>query len=127
VHAPGLYVHLEPGTMFLGAGMWHPEPDALHALRTAIAAAPAKWRKTVDDPPLSAEWRQAGSSLKRAPQGFVADHPDIEDLKRTDFVLDTQLNVPDVKSPNLVAVAAGSFALTQPYLKFLCSALKIAC
>mgnify|MGYP003430300666 FL=1 len=36
VHAPGLYVHIQPGTLFLGAGMWHPEPDALHALRTAI-------------------------------------------------------------------------------------------
>ena len=127
VHAPGLYIHIQPGMLFLGAGMWHPEPDALHALRTAIAVAPAKWRKIVDDPRLTAEWQQGGSSLKRAPKGFVADHPNIEDLKRTDFILDTQLTVPDVKSVKLVAVAADAFAMTQPYLKFLCSALKIAC
>ena len=127
VHAPGLYVHIQPGMLFLGAGMWHPEADALHALRTAIAVAPSKWRKIVDEPALTAEWRQAGSSLKRPPAGFVADHPNIEDLKRTDFILDTQLTVSDVRSSDLVAVAADTFATTVPYLKFLCSALRIAC
>lgn len=127
VHAPGLYVHIQPGMLFLGSGMWHPEPDALHALRTAVAAAPAKWRKIVDDPALTAQWSQAGSSLKKPPRGFVADHPNIEDLKRTDFILDTQLTASDVKSAELVAVAAEAFSLTQPYLKFLCSALRIAC
>lgn len=127
VHAPGLYVHIQPGMLFLGAGMWQPEPDALHALRTAIAAAPLKWRKIVDDAGLKSEWQQAGSSLKRPPKGFVADHPNIEDLKRTDYILDSQLSVPDVRNPNLVTKAADAFALTQPYLRFLCSALKISC
>ena len=127
VHAPGLYVHIQPGLLFLGSGMWQPEPDALHALRTAIAVSPARWRKIVDDPSLMKEWRQGGSSLKRPPKGFVADHPNIEDLKRTDFILDSQLNAADVKSADLVGAAATAFVMTQPYLKFLCSALKIAC
>lgn len=29
VHAPGLYLHLEPQRSFLGAGLWHPDPDTL--------------------------------------------------------------------------------------------------
>ncbi len=127
VHAPGLYVHIQPGTMFLGAGMWRPEADPLHALRMAIAASPAKWRKIVHDPALTQRWRQAGASLKRPPKGFVADHPVIEDIKRTDFILDALLTVSDVKNPNLVEVAAEHFAMTKSYLQFLCSTLKIAC
>lgn len=126
VHAPGLYVHIQPGTMFLGAGMWHPESDALHALRTAIAAYPSKWRAIVDDRNLTQVWSQAGASLKRPPKGFVAGHPAIEDLKRTDFILDTPLTPAEVKSSGLVKVVAESFALTKPYVRFLCAALKIS-
>src|SRR4029079_19043943 len=36
VHAPGLYVHIVPGSCFLGAGIWHPDPHALRAIRTEI-------------------------------------------------------------------------------------------
>src|SRR6185436_18884928 len=56
VHAPGFYVHIQPGSMFLGAGMWHPEPDALLSLRNAIAASHANWRRIVEDPTLTREW-----------------------------------------------------------------------
>ena len=125
VHAPGLYVHIQPGMMFLGAGMWRPEPDALHSLRAAIAASPSGWRRIVGQASLIRRWRQAGAALKRPPRGFAPDHPAIEDLRRTDFILDTPLKLSDAKSPGLVASVAGAFALTVPYLKFQCAALKI--
>jgi uncharacterized protein (TIGR02453 family) len=127
VHAPGLYVHVQPGRMFLCAGMWHPEPDALHAIRVAIAASHQKWRKIVDDEALTQNWRQAGESLKRPPRGFVAEHPGIGDIKRTDFIVDMPLSLADVKSPKLVDLVAENFAATKPYLKFVCSALRIDC
>lgn len=126
VHAPGLYVHIQPGMLFLGAGMWRPEPEALHALRAAVAASPTKWRKVVDDKALMRDWRQAGAALKRPPRGFAPDHPAIEDLKRTDFILDRPLRVTQAKSPKLVEAVADAFVLTTPYLKFQCAALKIA-
>src|SRR4051794_18703539 len=36
-HAPGFYLHLEPGSVFLACGTWRPERDTLHAIRSAIA------------------------------------------------------------------------------------------
>jgi len=125
VHAPGLYVHIEPRLMFLGAGMWRPEPDALQALREAIAASPAKWRTIVKEPALARRWSQAGASLKRSPRGFPPDHPAIEDLMRTDFILDTPIKATEAASPKFVSTVAEAFALTRGYLKFQCSALKI--
>lgn len=125
VHAPGLYVHVEPDRTFLGAGMWHPEAEALLALRNAIAASPAKWRRVVDDPALSACWRQAGASLKRPPRGFAADHEAVEDLKRTDFILDSPLKLTAVRKPGLVEDVAARLVRAAPYLRFQCSALKI--
>ena len=35
VHAPGFYLHLEPGNIFAGAGIWRPENKALIKIREA--------------------------------------------------------------------------------------------
>lgn len=44
VHAPGFYLHLEPGGCFAAAGLWHPDPPALAEVRDAIVERPAAWR-----------------------------------------------------------------------------------
>ena len=31
--APGFYLHVAPGEVFMGAGIWHPQPDALKQIR----------------------------------------------------------------------------------------------
>ncbi len=36
VHAPGLYVHLEPDACFIAAGIWLPPSEPLAAIRQAI-------------------------------------------------------------------------------------------
>jgi uncharacterized protein (TIGR02453 family) len=45
VHAPGFYLHLEPGNVFLGAGIWHPETKTLLRIREAIVDDPTGWRR----------------------------------------------------------------------------------
>jgi uncharacterized protein (TIGR02453 family) len=42
--APGYYLHLEPGHVFMGAGVWHPGADALRAIRAAIVKDPRGWK-----------------------------------------------------------------------------------
>src|SRR4051812_46691602 len=32
VHAPGVYFHLEPGSVFVAAGLWRPEPKVAHRI-----------------------------------------------------------------------------------------------
>jgi uncharacterized protein (TIGR02453 family) len=48
-HAPGVYLHLEPGSVFMGCGTWRPDGDTLHAIRTAIASKPGRWQAIVED------------------------------------------------------------------------------
>ena len=125
VHAPGLYIHIQPGQSFLGAGMWRPEPEPLQALRAAIAASPSKWGAVVKAATSTGEWRPAGASLKRPPRGFAPDHPAIEELKRTDFIVDLPLKATEVRDRGLVASVARRFARVGPYLKFQCAALGV--
>src|SRR5512138_821173 len=44
VHAPGFYLHLEPGGSFFSAGIWGPEPPLAKAIRDRIQAKPREWK-----------------------------------------------------------------------------------
>ncbi|HZD04000.1 MAG TPA: TIGR02453 family protein, partial [Longimicrobiales bacterium] len=39
-HAPGFYLHLEPGGCFVGVGTWRPDSTTLKVIREAIVADP---------------------------------------------------------------------------------------
>ncbi len=51
VHAPGYYVHIEPGRHFIGAGMWRPDPVSLAGIRDAIVERTAAWKSARDAAP----------------------------------------------------------------------------
>jgi len=80
-HSVGLYLHIGPGEIFAGGGLWHPEPPLLSKIRKRIVANPTEWKKVIDSVP-----KLEGEKLKRPPAGFDRDHPFIEDLKRKDFI-----------------------------------------
>src|SRR6266545_6313689 len=43
-HAPGFYLHLEPGGVYAGGGIWHPDTPAANRIREAIVSDPDRWR-----------------------------------------------------------------------------------
>ncbi len=85
-HAPGFYLHLEPGTCFAGCGVWRPDNRTLGRIRDAIVDRPDEWRRITTAGAFRAAFELAGESLKRPPRGYDPGHPLIEDLKRKDFV-----------------------------------------
>jgi hypothetical protein len=42
-------VHAEPGSCFVGGGLWHPENEAVHKLRASIDERPRRWRRVLND------------------------------------------------------------------------------
>ena len=89
VHGPGFYLHLQPGSVFGGAGIWMPNSATLGKIRGAIVANPEKWVRIVTDESFDSMYTLEGDSLKRAPRGFDPDHPLIDHLKRKSFVAGT--------------------------------------
>ena len=120
-HAPGFYLHLEPGNVLMGAGCWHPARDALESIRDAIAGRPERWFEA-RDAVAGRDFEFEGDSLKRPPRGYPADHPAIEDLKRKDFIGVTHLADKDVTGPGFDAALAGTFRALAPLVRWLCEA-----
>lgn len=125
VHAPGFYVHIAPGECFLGIGTWRPDRASLGRIRQAIVDRPDRWRRAIGSPKFRQYYELAGDSLKRPPRDFPADHPLVEDLKRTDFVALCSLTERDVLAAGFLDATATSFAAGRPLMRFLCEALEV--
>lgn len=126
VHAPGYYLHIEPGQCFLAAGMWHPESSALRAVREAIAADPASWKKVRDGKAFRSRFDLAGDSLKRAPKGFDPEHPMIEDLRRKDHIAVANLTEDQITADDFLKFVMDHFKSARAYMAFQTTALDLA-
>jgi uncharacterized protein (TIGR02453 family) len=124
-HAPGYYLHIEPGSVFAGVGIWHPEGDALRKIRERIAEDPAGWKRASRTKAFTRTFELAGDALKRAPKGFDPAHPLVEDLKRKDFIGVVELDDTFVTKDGLSERLATTFAAGTPLMRFLCEALEV--
>ena len=124
-YAPGYYLHVAPGDVFAGMGIWHPESAALRQIREHIVAEPAAWKKVTGARKLNEQFRFEGDRLKRPPKGFDPEHPLIEDLKWKDFIAVRKLNQAFVTSADLPKELAKLFRSGKPLMGFLCDALGV--
>jgi len=118
-HAPGYYLHLEPGQVFFGAGVWHPDPPALARIREAILNYPQRWQEARGGLNLM------GDALKRAPKGIDPNHPLVEDLKRKDFAASQEYNEKEAVQADFPQLFLGFCRRTAPLTSFLTEALKL--
>jgi uncharacterized protein (TIGR02453 family) len=125
IHAPGFYLHLEPGWCFLAVGLWRPESQPLRAIREAIVENPDRWKRASRDTKFRKIFDLDGGSLKKGPAGFPLDHPCIEDLKRTDFIAVAELAEKEAVGSKFLDQVATSFTAAKPFMRFLCDAMKI--
>jgi uncharacterized protein (TIGR02453 family) len=119
VHAPGLYLHLEPGGCFIAGGVWQPDPRSLARIRDAIAWKPGEWQVA------KRRLNLGGETLSRAPRGYPADHPLLEDLKRKDLVASVDLSEGQVCGPRFMTDFLRGASRMIPLLKFLSEAEKL--
>jgi len=120
--APGFYLHLAPGDVFAGAGLWHAPPEAVKQVRDAIVAAPARWKQVVRACPLGEE----EDTLKRAPRGYDPEHPCVEDLKRQSFTAGARFTQAQACAPDFLDRLAKTYRSHVPLMEFLSRAVGVA-
>jgi uncharacterized protein (TIGR02453 family) len=114
---PSFYLHLSPGEIFGGGGCWRPDPVTLRKIRLHINDAPREW-KAVRASGLEIE----GSTLKRVPAGFPADHPFAVDLMRKDHFASEMFAASDVASADFLDRFIETCRTMSPLMKFLTAA-----
>ena len=124
-HAPGFYLHLEPGMCFAGCGVWHPDSSTLGRVRDAIVEKPDEWKRITTSGAFCQTFRLAGEALKRPPRGYDPEHPLIEDLKRKDFVVIADVDEAETVRPDFLDRFAAIAHAGAEFTNYLCKAVGV--
>src|SRR5437016_14541020 len=117
---PGYFLHLESGESGVHSGVWHPEPRILNKIRDRIVDEPNAW-KTV----LRSKIQFEGESLKRPPPGYDPNHPQIQDLRRKDFIAARRFRDPEVTSPGFLENFVKACESMVPLNRFLAQSMGL--
>lgn len=124
-HAPGFYLHIQPGECFVGVGLWRPESKVAYQIRDAIAEDPTRWKRAIRGKRFTEVFELGGDSLQRPPRGFDAEHPLIDDLKRKDFIASTPITQKAIASDHFMEDFTDLCKRSAPFMRFLCDAVGV--
>jgi uncharacterized protein (TIGR02453 family) len=116
----GLYFHVSPDEVWIGGGMYAPQPPQLHAVREHIAAHSRRLRRLVEAPPFRRDvGALEGERLQRVPRGFPKDHEAAEYLRFRQFLAGRQFEPVFATSPKFYSNLLTVFKRLAPVTRFL--------
>jgi len=124
-HAPGYYLHLEPGGCFTALGIWRPDGQTLRKIREGVVGDPAAWKRAVDEESFRDRFELSGDSLLKPPRGFDPEHPLIDVLKRKDFVAVSPLPDEGVARPGFLEEFVNLCRAGTSFMAYLCKVLEV--
>ena len=116
----GVYFHISPTEVWVGGGMYAPEPAQLYLVREHIAANVKQLRAIVESPGFRRQVGQLeGEKLKRVPRGFAKDHDAAEYLKHRHFIAGAEFPAALAASPRFYRTLLSVFRQVLPLSRFL--------
>ncbi|TKR33182.1 DUF2461 domain-containing protein [Luteimonas gilva] len=126
VPAPSFYFHLEPGECFIGAGLWHPEPETQRRIRQFIFDNPGGWKAAAHARAFERRYDlESEEMLVRPPRGFPPDFEFIDDLKHKNFVALRSVEDSVVLGPKLRQTLEKDLTGLSPFVDYLCASLDL--
>ncbi len=121
-NVPALHISVSPKGSFIGGGFYRPDKDLLEKIRSAIdydgqqLADIIQEKKLVD---FYGGWAEDDQKLKTSPQNYSQEHPQIDLLRRKNFVVMRDLTQEEIKSDDFVDLVEEGFLALQPLLGYL--------
>ncbi len=121
----GFYVHVEPGTIYAGGGIYMPNGDQLKKIRSAIANNADEFRSIVEGKSFIKTFKKLeGEKLQRAPLGYPIDHPMIEWLKHKSIFTGVEWEESRCYSAKFIDDVVEIYKQLYPLVRFLNNALQ---
>ena len=125
VEGSGYYLHIEPGEVFLGGGIYMPDNDQLKKIRRAIADQPDLFLSIIQDQRFKKCFgKLEGDKLQRVPKGYEPDHPMAEWLKYKQFFVGVEWVESKCQKVKFVSQIAAVFEAASPLVRFLNEAMS---
>jgi len=119
---PGIYLHLEPESCFIGIGHWRPDTVARTRVTDAIAARPDSWRDATSSKEFRKLFKMEGERLAKLPKQYDSQHPFAEDLRRKDFIVISYFSEKQACAKDFIERFNDISRAAAPYLGFIIKA-----
>lgn len=121
----GYYLHLEPNNKsFMAIGFWEPNKEDLLRIRKEFEMDASEIRTILKTNSFNKIWGDfVGDELKTAPKGFDKNHPDIDLIRRKQYIFTKSFTDKDVLKDNFIPVVNDAFITARPYLDYMSDVL----
>ncbi|MEZ4810975.1 MAG: DUF2461 domain-containing protein [Allomuricauda sp.] len=120
----GYYLHLTPGGSFLATGFWEPNAEDLYRIRKELEMDASDFREVINEPSFKKVWGElVGDAVKTAPKGFDKEHPDIDLIKRKQFIFVRKFADKEVLSASFITEVDKSYRAIRPYFDLMSNIL----
>lgn len=119
----GYYFHLQPGSSFVGGGLWMPDPADLKKLRQEIDYCFPEFKKIIGAASFKKHYgeleRDEKQMLVNVPKGYDKENPAAEYLRMKSFIATRDLSDHEILSSQLANEVIQSFKALTPLVKFI--------
>lgn len=120
----GYYLHIEPGASFVGGGFWEPNKEDLLRIRKELELDASELREIINHASFKKYFGiLEGEELKTAPRDFDKTHPNIDLIRKKQFLVVRKFTDKEVLSPNFEAEVLESFKAMRPFFNYMSDVL----
>lgn len=121
----GMYLHIENNASFVGGGFWEPNAADLFRMRKEIEMDASELRAIIAEESFQKYFKTLeGEELKTAPKGFDKTHPDIDLIRKKQFLLTRSFTNKEVLSANFQSEVIATFKAMRPFFDYMSDVLS---
>ncbi len=120
----GMYLHIENEASFVGGGFWEPNNEDLLRFRKELELDASDLREIIADATFKKMFGTLeGEELKTAPKNFDKTHPDIDLIRKKQYLLTRKFSNKEVMLPNFKEEVIAAFAAMRPFFNYMSDVL----
>ena len=116
----GYYLHISPGKNFLACGFWDPNPNDLKRIRKELEYDAKEFRDIISSKEFSSVWGNLeGRELITAPRNFDKNHPDIDLIRKKQFIFSISYSDEEVCEPQFINKLENALKMVRPFTDYM--------
>ena len=120
----GMYLHIENEASFVGGGFWDPNNEDLLRIRKELEMDASDLREIIANETFKKMFETLeGEELKTAPKNFDKTHPDIDLIRKKQYLLTRKFTNKEVMSTNFKEEVIATFTAMRPFFNYMSDVL----
>ena len=120
----GYYLHISPGKNFLACGFWDPNINDLKRIRKELEYDAKEFRDIISSKEFFSVWGNLeGSELKTAPRNFDKNHPDIDLIRKKQYIFSISFSDEEVCEPQFINKLENALKMVRPFTNYMSDVL----